>query len=264
MHERALGFDHMPVASGKTCYAPRPLAFCDMTPVRSKSNGFSLIEMAVALFVIVLLLGSLLVPLSTQVDKRRYAETEKQMEHIREALIGYALINRHLPCPAKSASDGSEDRTGFVCNKRHGFIPWVTLGISAVDAWDNLIRYSVTPEFAISDPNDYFALIDVGDINIQTRDGADAEIPLTNQEIPAVFISHGKNGLSATSSSGVARTLAISATNRDEEINALNPTQMFYRSYSEGTGIGGEYDDVVAWISLNQLFARMVSAGRLP
>jgi hypothetical protein len=83
-------------------------------------------------------------------------------------------------------------------------------------------------------------------------------------EIPAAFISHGKNGLSATSSTGVARPVAASATNGDEEINALNPTQLFYRQHSEGNATGGEYDDVVAWISLNQLFARMVSAGRLP
>ncbi len=59
---------------------------------------------------ITLLLGDLFVRLSTQVDQRRYAETEKQLEHIREAVIGFALANRYLPCPAVSATDGSEDR----------------------------------------------------------------------------------------------------------------------------------------------------------
>jgi len=222
--------------------------------------------MAIALFVIALLLGSLLVPLSTQVDKRRYAETEKQIEHIREALIGFALINRYLPCPAISVTNGREDRTGNTCTlvggnpKRDGFIPWVTLGVTPVDAWDNLIRYSVAPDFANSDPVSYFVLSDVGDIEIRTRDGTGSEIDLTNVEIPAALISHGKNGLSATSASGVARPSASG----DEQINALNVKQFFYRQHSEGTATGGEYDDVVAWISLNQLYARMVSAGRLP
>ncbi len=234
------------------------------------NKGFSLIEMAVALFVIALLLGSLLVPLSTQVEKRRYAETEKQIEHIREALIGFALINRYLPCPAISATNGREDRTGNTCTlvggneKRVGFIPWVTLGVRGYDAWDNLIRYSVDPDFAVSNPNSYFTLSDEGDIEIHTRDGAGNEVDLTNVEIPAAFLSHGRNGLSATSSTGVARTLATSAANGDEEFNAINPEQFFYRQHSEGTAAGGDYDDVVAWISLNQLFARMVSAGRLP
>ena len=157
-----LGLGQMRVEQHRGGNKLRRPTFLRMAQFRARSGGFSLIEMAVALFVIALLLGSLLVPLSTQVDKRRYAETEKQIEHIREALIGFALINRHLPCPAKSATDGREDRTGNACTlvggnpKRDGFIPWVTLGVSAVDAWDNLIRYSVDPDFANSDPVSYF------------------------------------------------------------------------------------------------------------
>ena len=95
--------------------------------------------------------------------------------HIREALIGYALINRYLPCPAISATNGREDRTGNNCTldggnpKRDGFIPWVTLGVSAVDSWDNLIRYSVSPVFTNSDPTSHFTLSDAGDIEIHSR-----------------------------------------------------------------------------------------------
>ena len=80
VYERALGLIHMPVTRDQTnCGIVRP-GFLNVTPLQSHSSGFSLIEMAVALFVIVLLLGSLLVPLSTQVEKRRYSETEKQIE----------------------------------------------------------------------------------------------------------------------------------------------------------------------------------------
>jgi len=235
-------------------------------------RGFSLIELSVAIIVIALLLGSLLVPLSTQVDERRYAETQTQLEHIREALIGFALANRYLPCPAISATDGREDRdtTTSACTlvsgnpKREGFIPWVTLGVAPQDAWDNLIRYSVDPDFARSDPNNFFTLSSTGDIRIRTRDNTGALIDLSNIEIPAVILSHGKNAYGATSTAGIARAVPGSWTG-DESDNATNTTVFYFRTRTEvTTATGGEFDDIVSWISLNQLFARMVSAGRLP
>ncbi|NIO41882.1 MAG: prepilin-type N-terminal cleavage/methylation domain-containing protein [Burkholderiales bacterium] len=239
-------------------------------PARNFARGFSLIELSVAILVIALLLGSLLVPLSTQVDQRRYAETEKQLEHIREALIGFALANRYLPCPAVSATNGSEDRTGSQCTdvgsgpKREGFVPWITLGLTPFDAWDNLIRYGVDPDFARSDPDFFFTLDSVGDIRVRTRDGSGTEVDLTNLEIPAVILSHGENGFGATSTTGVARAIPGSWSG-DEQINASNSTLFYFRTRTEVTTVsGGQFDDVVSWISLNQLFARMVSAGRLP
>jgi len=241
---------------------------------RPHSSGFSLIELSIAIFVIMLLLGSLLVPLSTQVDKRRYAETEKQIEHIREALIGFALANRYLPCPATSATDGSESPRDGVTNecvdavtsnpKRDGFIPWVTLGVSPYDAWDNLIRYSVDPKFARSDPELFFTLNTKGDIQIRTRDDTGAALDLSNAEIPAVVMSHGKNGFGATASSGVVLPVPGGWAG-DEKDNASNTTLFYFRKRADVTAAtGGEFDDVVAWISLNKLYARMVSAGRLP
>ena len=52
----------------------------------TRSRGFTLIELAVALFIIALLLGSILVPLATQVEQRQISETQKTMEEIRDAL----------------------------------------------------------------------------------------------------------------------------------------------------------------------------------
>ena len=238
------------------------------TPQPWQQSGFSLVELAVVIIVVTLLLGSLLIPLATQVENRRYNETEKQLEHIREALIGFALAKRYLPCPAKSDSDGTEDRTGTVCTdpgtgtKRVGFVPWVTLGVTQYDAWDNLIRYSVDPTFAQSDPASFFALNDTGDIQIK----ASATVDLTNIEIPAIVLSHGKNGFGATTSSGSARVTPGGWDNTfNEQVNATADTVFYVRERTENTGAtGGEYDDIVAWVSLNQLFARMVSAGRLP
>jgi type II secretory pathway pseudopilin PulG len=235
-------------------------------------GGFSLIEMAVVLLLVTLLLGSILIPLSSQVDQRRVTDTEKELEAIKEALIGFAIANRYLPCPAVSSANGVEDRTGTACTggKRVGFLPWVTLGVQGYDSWGNRYRYSVTPAFSVSDPNNLFALNQVTDatwITIQGRDSTGAVINLTaSNSVPVALLSHGKNGYGATSETGVARALPGTWTNTlDEYNNANNSTTFWSRARTENTAAtGGEFDDLVVWISPSILFSRMVAAGQLP
>jgi len=136
-----------------------------------RERGFSLIELAVALFILALLLGSILVPLQTQVESRKYDETQRILDQAREALLGFAAANGRFPCPASSTSNGAESFSVFptvgsaangVCNPTvtlaaevySGFLPAVTLGFTPVDAngfaldgWaltQNRIRYAVS------------------------------------------------------------------------------------------------------------------------
>ena len=74
------------------------------TPVTTSSaypkrvRGFTLIEMAVAMFIIALLLGSILVPLQTQIESRNFENTQRILDQAREALIGFAAANGRFPC----------------------------------------------------------------------------------------------------------------------------------------------------------------------
>src|SRR5207245_11230468 len=77
-----------------------------------RSRGFSLVELAVALAIIALLLAGALIPLSTQIDVRSGADTQRSMESIREAIFGFAQANGRLPCPANGATPaGTVDTT---------------------------------------------------------------------------------------------------------------------------------------------------------
>lgn len=237
-------------------------------------RGFTLIEIAVAVLVITLLLSSILVPLTTQIEQRQYAEAEKRLAEVKEALIGFAAINGYLPCPAVSALNGTEDRTSGACTddgsgnpRRVGFLPWVTLGVNSIDPWGNLYRYSVDPDFA--DANAVFSLADQGDILVQTRNNAGAAVNLTNaspREIPVVVLSHGRNGYGATGEDGNVRsTPAGWGTGLDEYDNAVGDADFWTRTRTANVAAaGGEFDDVLVWISPNVLMARMVAAGRLP
>jgi hypothetical protein len=119
------------------------------------------------LVALALLLGGLLFALTTQVEVSRARETHRQLDEIREALLGFAAAQGRLPCPAVPTSGGSETLvttappgprcavlpgTAFELPVAHGFVPATTLGLRGprnqdqllVDAWDRPIHYSVS------------------------------------------------------------------------------------------------------------------------
>ncbi len=228
-------------------------------------RGFSLVELSIVLVIVGLMIGGLVTPLAMQLEQRKGNETRKALDEASEALVGYALRYGHLPCPAISASNGLEDRRGTRCGngKRHGFLPWVTLGVPKSDSWAHLYRYSVTPAF--SDSGVRFTLNTPRDISVMTRDGAGRPLPATApNDVPALLMSHGKNGFGASSEQGV-RVAVSPAGNGDERINAGAGTAFVSRAQGEdGAAPGGEFDDIVVWLSPNILFNRMVAAQRLP
>jgi len=242
-----------------------PFAFATAVQRRARSNqaGFTLIELAVVIVVIALLLGSILVPLTSQVEQRKVLETQKTLDEIKEALIGFAMINGRLPRPATSSSDGTERGNCTTELECTGFIPWTALGVSKVDSYGKIIRYSVTPAFA----NGPFTLATVATKTVKTR--AASSVLTLASAVPAVIFSQGANNW-GTSDDG-STMIDGSATNVDEDDNNNNDGtsavgHWFWSrpSVSNASASGGEFDDIVVWISPGVLLNRMVSAGKLP
>ncbi|MES2117405.1 MAG: type II secretion system protein [Pseudomonadota bacterium] len=233
--------------------------------MKRTQHGFTLVEIAIVLVIVGLMIGGLITPLSAQLEQRRVGDTQKALDDAREALVGFALRNGYLPCPAVSASNGLEDRSENRCRgeRRVGYLPWATLGLSKLDSWNRLFRYSVTPGF--SDSGARFNFQTARDISIATRDGNGNLVPATlANDIPAVIVSHGKNGFGASTDQGTLLA-DTSATNVDEKVNASSATAFIARDASDNPAApGGEYDDLVAWVSPYVLFNRMVAAQRLP
>jgi prepilin-type N-terminal cleavage/methylation domain-containing protein len=233
--------------------------------MRARQAGFSLVELAIVMVIVGLMIGGLLTPLSVQLEQRKVADTQKALDEAREALTGFALRNGYLPCPAVSAANGLEDRSGAACRdgKRAGFLPWATLGLGKLDSWGHLYRYSVAPAYANSQA--LFGLATPRDITIGTRDARGNLVAASAiNDIPAVVLSHGKNGYGAFSELGI-RTATATAGNADERTNAGAAGIAFVtRIPGDASSPGGEYDDLVAWLSPNVLFNRMVAAGTLP
>lgn len=219
------------------------------------SLGFTLVEMAIVLLIVALLLGGLLPTVSSQIEQQHRNETRKQIEEIRQALMGYAIINGRLPCPTNQADPtninyGSEDP--LLCNTE-GYLPWKTLGVSETDAWGSrrtaaadpwtgYWRYRADRNFnntaspiTLNTPFSVDALSIVDNNNLQIT--STTELPV------AIVFSTGPN-LTANGQNA----LPVEATNAIHQSDVPNPN----------------FDDILIWVSRPQLFNRMVTAGKLP
>jgi prepilin-type N-terminal cleavage/methylation domain-containing protein len=241
-----------------------------------RQPGFTLIEMAVALFVIVLVLGSMLVPLTTQVEERQVGDTDKTLAEIREALLGFAVANGYLPCPDRAtavtagtasgtnvANDGLEDinTLGECSAANEGNVPWNTLGVGAADVWGNRFRYQVNSNFSRRTPGATFTLTSTSNIIVCSASACGVSARYTSDAV-AIIISLGKNGLGAiNANTGTANPAPTSA---DEIQNQTGPSQFLSRTRTTVETAAGEFDDVVAWLPRSVLFNRMVAAGKLP
>lgn len=252
-------------------------------PFRQALSGFTLVEMAIVLVIIGLLLGGMLMPLSAQMDQRRNSETQKALDEINQALIGFAVANGRLPCPASAttatgAAGAGLEPTPIVaggCASPAGVLPWATLGVNEADAWGNRYTYRVTTEFARAASGQTtftgtncpppanplyaaFALCSQGNMTLLSTGGGST----ISSNVPAVVISHGKNGNGAYTSQGTQLSPGADADELDNQLTT-GGTATANTNFISKTPTA-TFDDLATWVSPNILFNRMVTAGKLP
>jgi len=278
-----------------------------------KHRGFTLVEMAMVMIIVALLLGGLLVPFSMQLDQQAHSQTQQSLDDIKDALIGFALVNRRLPCP-DTTGDAQEDTItsppdntpiGAIestetvsCTALEGWLPSQNLQLPDRDFWAKRFRYRVSPQFSNYAKNysldggaagggtlteAYFTLASIGNITIQTRGDDPATAAVVENkfllnlatQVPAVIISHGKNGYGSNSSQGIA-IINPPAINTDETTNSTAAPdaaavatkisravarQQADCSDTDETKVNCEFDDMVTWVSGSILKNRMQAAG---
>ena len=275
-----------------------------------------------AFVIIALLMAGALIPLSTQIEVRNIGDTRRVMDQIKEALTGFAQVNGRLPCPANGAltssnsAAGTELYDGTRCTAVIGVVPWVTLGVPETDAWNRRFTYRVASAFADNPSTTVtyttstatnnpappatqtactvsptpslasFASCALGEIAVLTPSYSDHSVyAAVGTGLPAVFVSHGKNGFGAWQSSGVQ--LSVTAATNEAGNSSTGNTSLttvqapalpytsnvFYSRELTASASGCsdtsgtlfcEYDDIVYMISTPTLVSRMVSAGRFP
>lgn len=199
--------------------------------------GFSLVEMAIVLAIVALLLGGLLPAISSQIEQQRRNETRKYMDEVRDALLGYAIANKHLPCPDTDGDGLANTPCAAV-----GTLPYKDLSVTNKDASGSVLVYAVTPGFSNSATP--FTLTTVGTMAVCPSAATCPATNLTNNAV-AVIVSRGENWATASSA--------------DETENTDGDTNFVSHDF-----VQNGFDDLAVWISPNILFNRMVAAGQLP
>jgi prepilin-type N-terminal cleavage/methylation domain-containing protein len=269
----------------------------------NRKNGFTLIELTMVLFIVSLLLASFLSPLSTRLEQQNREKTADKLSEIKESLLGYALINGRLPCPdcpdgtvgtcsAGTPNDGVEDTytsgSDNICRSNVGNLPWVDLQSSEHDAWSRHFTYAVSSGF--SDDVDgtgcgtaavgiSFELCSNGDIDVYDSyiigtTGYPSTASLVAENVPAIVISHGRDGYEPSQTSQQVENYDRNPVNPVNNSNILASytavnftTNVFiYADYARDSSLDPptQFDDLVMWISPAVLMNRMVISGKLP
>lgn len=248
----------------------------------ARERGLSLVELAIGLLILSLIIGGLLVPLATQVEQSRVSQTQRQLDEIREALIGFALANGRLPCPASAVSNGVESPAGGgnCTNPFNGFVPAVTLGLSQVDeqgfsrdSWgllQNRVRYAVT----IANAGAFTTAGRMRQVGMPAL-SPDLQVCSTGASIIGAGNAAACVAAGTLSNTAVAVIYSLGAnastggTSLDEvqnpNPNGMNNDRAYVSRVRSAAGAAAaEFDDLVTWLSPNILYARMVAAGQLP
>lgn len=247
--------------------------------LRHRLHGFTLTELAVVLMIIALLMGGLLVPLSTQQEIEKRKTTAAQLNTIREALLSHVLIYGQLPCPDQDTDPaapgygleevGCHNWGGASEPASEGFLPWKTLGVPEYDAWgaawqnaadprQGHWRYRIERDYADSTRGKTLIMK-----NVPTADPCDASDGAFPKDCLAVVNTAGEV-LYATKERPVAIVFSAGANGRvDGNNDSFEPNKAATPTYQSDTP-SANFDDQLIWLTRNSLVAPLVAVGKLP
>jgi prepilin-type N-terminal cleavage/methylation domain-containing protein len=259
--------------------------------LRRIARGFTLTEIAVVVAIVALLIGGVMMTFSAQVEQRNREETQRRLHAAVDALLGFAVVNGRLPCPAAGNAFGEEDPAGGgnCATNFNGFLPARTVGFQptdpegyGLDVWGNRIRYAVSnalysttsPQLECRRPNpadpngdppwpwpftsrESLKKNGVGcrpnDLDVCTTATCAARVVSTRTAVLVVY-STGKNG-----------ALPADPVLRPNENQNLNGTATFVSRPPDPSGAnGGEFDDLVVVVPVGVFYSRLIAAGLLP
>lgn len=251
-----------------------------------RSDGFTLIEVMLAMLIMTMLAATLAIPLAAQLQLRRAEDTRRQLDEARDALLGFAVVHGRLPCPATPASRGLESfapgggAANGACETFHaGYLPAASLGMSPVDsegfardAWGgpaNRIRYAVFGGATVNGVDN--PLTRANGMQSATLAGLGAAPHYLYVCREGALAGGGNCGAAASQVTRRAAFVLLSPGVNgasppppgSDEARNLDGDAVFVSREASNVA-GREFDDIVQWGAIHLVVNRMVLAGRLP
>jgi len=243
--------------------------------------GFTLVEIAVVITLMAIFATMGLRLLQATRDSAAWTETKTKQERIKLALVGYLRSNGTLPCPDATAVGTAP--TGFKGTPPclgalgSGVVPWKDLGLSVADVqdgWSNFFTYRVANRTPVTSSNwttkllaqNAFSIneltVPLATFSLKERDAAGVLSATALSPNPVVvLVSHGKNGSGARTLGG---SRLAAPTGADEILNAtVASTDFISRVPTDVVGTGGLFDDLVAYMTPQDLLQPLMAEGTL-
>ena len=170
-------------------------------------------------------------------------------DDIIEALLGYAVSYKRLPCPDTNADGIAEPPP---CNNVENLLPWRTLGVPRTDKWGRPLRYRGDNTFTAAIPASANTTgnISVNDGNGNTLTALDP----TDRPVALIF-SCGSNGMpdGDNDANGTANNNALCS-------NPGNANTV----YTQANYIAGSFDDILVWLPKDKLINTLIAANKWP
>lgn len=248
-------------------------------------RGFTLIEMAVVLFIATVVLGAIAQYVTAQVLQARLSSTRAKQDAIKTALVGFISRNNRLPCPAAAtiamggANNGVEVAAGTCAGAgvtvngavASGVLPWVTLGLpndTALDGYGNRFTYQVVVAATALTAQTIAGMR--GAINVHTTTPVaagnqtnDCSAGATTNPCAAVavVVSHGLDGYGAYNEQGVQIAVPAGIVNGDAWENTNGDNAVVVKAFSGSAN--NPYDDIVMVLTPGELLAPLTNSGAL-
>ncbi|HYA66943.1 MAG TPA: prepilin-type N-terminal cleavage/methylation domain-containing protein [Burkholderiaceae bacterium] len=264
-----------------------------------RERGFTLVEIAISLVLLALAAVGVFAILEQQIEQHRISDTNATLLKAHDAVLSFVTGYGRLPCPAVAGSNGAESIASNVggiitCTSESGFLPAVTLGMPNLDSWGLLegawndgagsqngtyvraFRYAVTglngaTAWALTS-------VSLGAPGSPTQRAA-VQTAFNNNQ--GLFVCASSNGIvpAGNRCANQANTLSNNAAviiwslgsdaadipnySLDElqNLNLTVPRVVISRVYAPLGAAGGQFDDLVSWISYPIIADRLVYAG---
>lgn len=242
-----------------------------MTLNRRCQQGFSLIELSIALAIIGVVVAGGLSMSTSMVDRQAYVQTGNQMDEVEKALAAFVAVNNRLPCPADPAPSITDNGFGaevancstldpasppgdlIAANGTAGNRVWIgalpvrTLGLRdrfAADEYGNRYTYAVTAAHTtFAGYTNTPALPTANNGAIILQDGSTPPVTIVD-DAAYTIVSHGGDGKGAYRYETASNTVNCTG-GRDAE--NCNHTNAIFRDtrFNRGSVANNWFDDTV-------------------